>query len=50
VAAAIEQAVNVCITAGECTADIGGSLTTAEAGNAVCARLTGLAKDGSANG
>jgi 3-isopropylmalate dehydrogenase len=38
-AAAIEQAIYDCVAAGECTTDIGGALTTAQAGDAVCARL-----------
>jgi len=38
-AAAIESAVARCVREGAATADVGGSLTTAEAGSAVCERL-----------
>jgi len=38
-AAAIESAVARCVREGAATADVGGSLTTAEAGTAVCERL-----------
>ncbi len=37
--AAIEKAVEECVRHGECTRDVGGSLTTAEAGDAVCRRI-----------
>jgi 3-isopropylmalate dehydrogenase len=45
VATTIERAIFDCITAGECTTDLGGSLSTAQAGDAVCARLAGQAMD-----
>jgi 3-isopropylmalate dehydrogenase len=35
----IENAISACISAGECTPDLGGSLTTSEAGAAVRARI-----------
>jgi 3-isopropylmalate dehydrogenase len=35
----IEQAIWDCISAGECTLDLGGTLTTSEAGAAVCKRI-----------
>jgi 3-isopropylmalate dehydrogenase len=38
-AAAIERAVQACVQEGECTADVGGSLNTSEAGDAVCKRI-----------
>ena len=38
-AQAVEAAVAVCVREGEATADVGGSLTTSAAGDAVCARL-----------
>jgi 3-isopropylmalate dehydrogenase len=38
-AAAVEGAVRDCLTAGQCTPDLGGRLDTAAAGQAVCARL-----------
>jgi 3-isopropylmalate dehydrogenase len=38
-AAAIESAVGTCVREGAATADVGGSLKTSEAGDAVCARL-----------
>ncbi len=39
-ARAVEAAVVACLKARECTADVGGSLTTEKAGNAVAARLS----------
>jgi 3-isopropylmalate dehydrogenase len=50
VAEAIETAIRDCISAGECTADLGGTLTTASAGAAVRARLPNDAVSGTANG
>jgi 3-isopropylmalate dehydrogenase len=38
-AAAIEHAVAACVEAGRCTADVGGALTTSQAGDAVVERL-----------
>ena len=38
-AAAVEEAVAVCVREGAATADVGGSLTTSAAGDAVCQRL-----------
>jgi 3-isopropylmalate dehydrogenase len=38
-AQAVEAAVAACVREGEATADVGGSLTTSAAGDAVCARL-----------
>jgi 3-isopropylmalate dehydrogenase len=38
-AVAIERAVESAIRAGECTRDLGGSLSTSEAGDAVVKRL-----------
>jgi 3-isopropylmalate dehydrogenase len=38
-AAAVEQAVGACVREGAATADVGGSLTTSAAGDAVCQRL-----------
>jgi 3-isopropylmalate dehydrogenase len=37
----VESAVAACIAAGKTTCDLGGKLTTAEAGDAVVARLAG---------
>ena len=39
IARSIEQAISACITEGECTADLGGTLNTSEAGQAVRDRL-----------
>jgi len=39
IARSIEQAISACITEGECTADLGGTLNTSEAGQAVRSRL-----------
>jgi 3-isopropylmalate dehydrogenase len=36
VAESIEQAIHTCICNGDCTTDLGGTLTTNEAGEAVC--------------
>jgi 3-isopropylmalate dehydrogenase len=49
VAMAIERAIHDCSTAGECTTDLGGSLSTAQAGDAVCTRLASQAMDRVAN-
>ena len=38
-AQAIEDAVRACLEQGRCTGDVGGSLTTAQAGDAVCAAI-----------
>jgi len=38
-AAAVEAAVAACVREGAATSDVGGSLTTSQAGNAVCERL-----------
>ncbi len=38
-AAAVEAAVATCVREGEATADVGGSLSTSQAGDAVCQRL-----------
>ncbi len=38
-AAAVEDAVRACVREGAATADVGGSLTTSAAGDAVCQRL-----------
>jgi 3-isopropylmalate dehydrogenase len=38
-AASVETAVATCVREGAATADVGGSLTTAKAGDAVCERL-----------
>jgi 3-isopropylmalate dehydrogenase len=38
-AAAVETAVAACVREGAGTSDVGGSLTTVQAGDAVCARL-----------
>ncbi len=38
-AEAIEDAVRACVEQGRCTGDVGGSLTTAQAGDAVCAAI-----------
>jgi 3-isopropylmalate dehydrogenase len=38
-AAAVESAVQACVRAGAATSDVGGSLTTSAAGDAVCERL-----------
>jgi len=40
-AEAVERAVAACVAARRCTADVGGTLSTGEAGDAVCERLTG---------
>jgi 3-isopropylmalate dehydrogenase len=50
VAAGIETAIRDCISAGECTTDLGGTLTTAEAGAAVRRRLPKSGMPGLANG
>jgi len=39
IAACIDQAISACITEGACTADLGGNLSTSEAGEAVRKRL-----------
>ena len=39
--AAIEKAVEECVRQGQCTRDVGGTLSTSEAGDAVCRRLEG---------
>ena len=39
-AAAVEAAVQACIAEQKCTADVGGALTTSEAGEAVCRKLS----------
>jgi 3-isopropylmalate dehydrogenase len=38
-AAAVERAVQECVAEGKCTQDIGGSLSTSQAGDAVCERI-----------
>ena len=38
-AAAVESAVAACVREGAATADVGGSLSTSQAGDAVCERL-----------
>jgi 3-isopropylmalate dehydrogenase len=50
VAEAIETAIWGCISDGQCTADLGGSLSTAQAGAAVCGRLVGAGISRVANG
>ena len=47
-AEAIERAVAVCVGERRCTVDVGGTLTTAEAGDAVCRELSFLGLAGSA--
>ena len=44
VAQQIEKAIWDCISSGDCTADLGGTLNTSEAGEAVRNRFTGIAK------
>jgi 3-isopropylmalate dehydrogenase len=39
-AEAVEKAVQSCVREGRCTPDIGGSLSTSEAGDALCEKLT----------
>lgn len=50
IAVAIEQAIFDCVAAAECTSDLGGNLTTAQAGAAVRQRLTSAATVGVASG
>jgi 3-isopropylmalate dehydrogenase len=50
VAAAIEAAIRDCISDGQCTVDLGGSLSTAEAGAAMCDRLANAGVSGAADG
>ena len=50
VAETIEAAIRDCISDGRCTADLGGALSTAEAGNAVCSRLAKSGASRVANG
>jgi 3-isopropylmalate dehydrogenase len=38
-AGAVEAAVAACVRGGQCTADVGGTLSTSAAGDAVCERL-----------
>ena len=46
----IERAIWDCISTGECTTDLGGTLSTSEAGAAVCKRLNGFYLSEAANG
>ena len=45
----IDAAISECISSGECTADLGGTLTTAEAGAAVREKLAGSNRSGAEN-
>lgn len=49
-AQSIERSIWDCVSAGECTADLGGTLSTSEAGTAVRKRLAGYGNTLAANG
>ena len=50
IARSIDEAINSCVTHGECTADLGGDLSTSEAGAAVRRRLGALVQPQAVNG